>query len=190
MDIYKNVSLNDLPNERWLPLPICDRYHCSNLGRIKAIPRVKTNAFGSFTIKERIIKQTLDKKFGYLSASICFNDGSMRNIKIHRLIATTFIENKQSRPQVNHKNGCKTDNRVSNLEWATSSQNMKHAYNIGVQNKEGERHHFAKLNNESVLGIRRMHKSGLLQKYIAAKFGVSIQTINGIVKGRTWSHIL
>ena len=66
----------------------------------------------------------ITNKAGYLT--VCLYNGSKKTFRIHRLVAEAFIPNTENKPFVNHKNGIKTDNRVCNLEWATSSENNLH----------------------------------------------------------------
>lgn len=68
---------------------------------------------------------------GYVNVTI-YNNGCKKNKSLHRLIAKAFIENKENKPEVNHINGIKTDNRLENLEWCTSSENKSHAFKIGI----------------------------------------------------------
>ncbi|MBO5714322.1 MAG: HNH endonuclease [Clostridia bacterium] len=66
---------------------------------------------------------------GYLGISFWIRGKSYRKL-VHRLVAEAFIPNPENKPEINHKNGIRNDNRVANLEWVTHSENMKHAYKV------------------------------------------------------------
>lgn len=101
-------------------------YQISNLGRVKSLKRITVDGK---TIKERILKPGTDKP-GYEFIILRKNNKS-HNLMIHRLVAEAFIENPNKYSCVNHKDGNKLNNNVSNLEWCTYSYNLKHAILIG-----------------------------------------------------------
>lgn len=81
--------------------------------------------------KRGIIKTPHLDDCGYHELNL-YKDGAGHHRKIHRLVAEAFVENPESKTQVNHKDGCKTNNNVDNLEWSTASENMLHAYATGL----------------------------------------------------------
>ena len=108
-------------------------YSVSNLGNVRSDKRLVSRKTGGFmSYEERILKQTLNHKgYYHLSLSNSKKAGYKTRVLTHRLVAEAFIQNPDNKPQVNHINGDKTDNRVENLEWATNEENHAHK----LQNK-------------------------------------------------------
>jgi hypothetical protein len=89
----------------------------------------------------------------YLQIKLHHN-GKSKTFLLHRLIAMHFIPNENNYREINHKNGIKTDNRLSNLEWCTSQYNKIHAYNEGLnKSKKGKDH-----NNYGKTGVLSNNK--------------------------------
>ena len=137
-------------------------------------------------IKNRFMKFSLNA-YGYYRVTLQI-DGKPKQKLVHRLLAEAFIKNPKNKPQVNHKNGIKTDIRLSNLEWVTPSENMKHKYKTGLDCNKGERHSRVKLRAQDVIFIRK--KEGLLTtKELSCKFNVTYRHIRHIQTRKTWGHI-
>ena len=115
-----------MKNEEWRDVVGYEgRYQVSSMGRVKSLERKVRHWRGGERIqKERILKPSNDRR-GYLLVSLC--DGEKRKtFSVHRLVCQAFHENPDNKPQVNHINEIKTDNRACNLEWCTCKQNVNH----------------------------------------------------------------
>lgn len=128
MVTFENLSLNNINGEMWASVNGYEGvYEISNMGRIKSLDR--TWMQGGRCKEEHIMRQSFMKN--YLSITLC-KDGDERTTKIHRLVAKAFIANPTNKKQVNHKNGNKLDNRSVNLEWNTPTENIRHAFEMGL----------------------------------------------------------
>lgn len=125
-----------MDNEVWFPIVGYETTHeVSNIGRVKSLAKSWVSGrHNSVRFTEDKILSPITTRLGYLTVNI-HRDGVRKVLKIHRLVATAFIPNPQNKQEVNHKNGVKTNNEVGNLEWATKSENNKHAYDTGLNPK-------------------------------------------------------
>ena len=125
---------------------------------------------------------------GYLHVHL-LNRGKGKCVRLHRLVAEHFIPNPHGYKQVNHKNGVKTDNRASNLEWCNARYNMQHAKETGLFKVSGEDNPSAKLTWKDVRQIRSEYVRGSVEHgtvALARRYNVSNVMIGKIVRGECW----
>ncbi|RPJ24176.1 MAG: hypothetical protein EHM25_14680, partial [Nitrosopumilales archaeon] len=153
-----------------------DYYEISSLGRFRSKTRTIINKNGKkFLYHSRIIEPRLDK-YGYLRVQLNKNNKAIYRT-VHRLVAIHFIPNPNNYPQVNHIDGIKINNAVSNLEWCTVYDNLNHSYSSGLKQ--------IKLSKQDVSNIREMYKLGdCTQKEIGVIFNVSKEHVNGIINNK------
>lgn len=176
-EVWKDIIYGDIK---------INMYEVSNMGHI----RNKLNGH---------MMSLYPSEKGYMMATLMINTNKSRSIKIHRIVAKTFIPNDDiDCTEVNHKNGNKTDNSVSNLEWVTHIQNIHHAYtNNMVPILRGTDNGNSKLSEDDVrliciLLVRFCGKlSMVFHKVNSIKTDkrINIYNIIDIKTKRTWKHI-
>lgn len=120
MDIYKDLSLEDLPKEEWRDIVGYEGlYQVSNMGRVRSLERLDTKGR---KVKRKIRKLTMSNT-GYLCVSLYDKRGIGSLFCVHLLVLTAFVSNVENKPCVDHINTIRTDNRVENLRWATYKEN-------------------------------------------------------------------
>jgi len=111
-------------------------------------------------------------------------DGVRYYAMAHRLVWVWLVGPIPSGMEINHRNGKKQDNRLSNLEVVSASENVKHAYRIGLKDESGEHNPAAKLTDAEIEQIRTLYATGhVRQGELATQFSVAFQTISKIVRG-------
>jgi hypothetical protein len=141
-------------------------YSVSDAGNVRSNKKITWNGKTNCVRKERIMIAKTQKKTGYKRVNLSLR-GVKKSLSVHRIVAEAFIRNSKNLPTVNHKNGIKTDNNKSNLEWSTHSEQNKHAIKLGLKKVAGENHSQHKLTDEMVKSIRMRFKAGdCLARYI------------------------
>ncbi|MCC0179672.1 HNH endonuclease [Waterburya agarophytonicola K14] len=162
----ENLVLRHAP-EYWQTIEEFPNYLISNLGRVKSK-------------KTRKILKPYKTNRGYLTVGFWL-EGRKKRVSIHRLVAQAFLLNPGNLPEVNHINGCKTDNTLVNLEYCTRRSNVIHAFRTGLQK--------TKLSKKMVLKVFEYRKQGLSLREVGKLLGVSHSTIWEIEKGLIYQDL-
>lgn len=131
--------------EIWKDIENFSKYQVSNLGNVKSKDRY-TKAKDNEIIhrKEFLLKGFINKK-GYKQVTLYDDNGKPKTMRVHKLVALTFIENENNLSQINHIDGNKLNNEVSNLEWISNYDNMQHAIKNGLIDQELRKENMSKL---------------------------------------------
>jgi len=167
----------------------------TKVAKVKDFPRysIWSNGMvwsdGNKRHKPRFLKEYVSRD-GYAQVYLS-NDNGRRMYYVHRLVADAFLDRHEGLNEVNHKDGNKLNNILSNLEWSSRSNNMKHAFGAGLKEaKKGESNYNHKLSDEQVRYIRNFAKRyGKKYKQLAEELGVAPSTVRRIAIGESWSHV-
>lgn len=139
-------------------------------------------------VEMKRIKTTINNR-GYEIAVITVKNVSI-NISVHRLMALTFLENPENKPQINHKDGNKLNNTIENLEWVTNSENLKHAFRNGLNKSPMKNPETAKKVSLKLKGRYTLGESRTARKVIDTKTGKVYGCIKEVADlfGFNYSH--
>lgn len=164
-----------MEKEIWKEVKGFENYLVSNLGNVKTkAGRLKAINYGSCG-------------YGYLEL---WSKNKSKHFRVHRLVAQHFLDNSDNLPQVNHKDGDKKNNKLSNLEWCSAKENIRHAIDNDLSSiKYGSRNLASKLKEEDVLFIRANAKTTHTVRELSKMFKVSTTNIYNILANKKWVKV-
>jgi len=166
----------------WRPIPDWPAYEVSSDGHVRRVRRSKGALAGC------VLRPMRNKKTRYLSVCLCESPRSKR-IDIHRLVALAFLGPQPSeRHLVAHNDGSRTNNAVTNLRWATQSENLRDCRSHGTA-MIGSKNPSASISELDVRAIRRMKTLGIPRAVIAEGYGMHIRSIFRILSNTSWEHV-
>lgn len=168
--------------ENWKKIQHFENYEVSDLGNVR-------------NSRFRILNP--GKSRGYLKVGL-FKNGKGKNYFIHRLVAQAFIPNPENKPQVNHINGITSDNRLCNLEYNTPKENIKHAIDSGLINRntfliaENKRKKVIQINpnnQEVIQTFISAHEASKKTGFNRGNISTACRSKNVMVGGYYWAYI-
>ena len=175
--------------ELWKPIENYEGlYEVSNKGNVRSLDRDVQYKKTDFTMKIKGVdlKPNVLKK-GYLQVGLSKN-GKRKSMLVHRLVMNAFNPTTDENLQINHIDGNKENNEVSNLEWVTAIENTNHAYDTGLRDDTIGNNR--KLTEDEVLEIIDLYETGnYTQKELGNKYNIGRNTVGEILLGKTWSWL-
>lgn len=165
-----------MDNEVWKNIKYYfGKYKVSNMGRIMD--------------KNGDLLSLYDHPRGYKSVSLSLCDNYRLKL-VHRIVAETFIPNPENKPQINHKDGNKENNKVNNLEWVTQKENSVHASENGLLLRKKYNSNISKLQKNEVLQIRSIYEQKwVTMKEVANAYNISIQAVSKIIRRQSYKYL-
>lgn len=175
----------------WRPVLIPGHPEASLHFSVSSNGEIRRETDSIFKKKGDLLKPTVESE-GYSVITLIW-PGFRKMMKVHRLVAMAFIPNQYQKPQVNHLNGVRSDNRLTNLEWSTNKENNIHAIKILGRKHEsitGENQWNARLTEQDVKEIRAWWATGdVTQRALGLRWGVGQPRIGKIVNRKQWRHV-
>lgn len=177
----KIIPIENLEGEVWVDIEKYKGvYMISNKLRIKRIMHRKNPT-------DKLMKYYSPEN-DYHITGLTVN-GKVNSELVHRLVAIAFIPNPLNLPEVNHKNGIKSDNRIENLEWVTCAENTQHAFDTGLnKGKKGRHYNFINLTEKDILEIRAIGNS-VSAMVLGQKYKIGRNNIYKILNKEVWNNI-
>jgi hypothetical protein len=162
-------------------------YQVSDFGNIKRI----IDQYGY--IVNRILVNNI-RPCGHLSVVLSLK-GKTKTRLVHHLVLEAFVGLRQVGTECRHLDGNPANNKLYNLKWGTRGENVKDAMEHGtfslppINDLRGSKSSSAKLNDNKIVEIRKLHAEGMSDTEIAKKYKVCRQTINSIINNKRWEHV-
>ena len=169
--------------EQWKPIPAFEgRYEISSFGRVRGLPRTITYKDGRVgKVQGKPLRGTIGNN-GYVHISL---DSTHRYL-VHRLVAIAFLGKPEDGFIVNHRDGNKTNNHISNLEWASYKENNNHARTSGLNSQDNELCNLHKYQDGLVMAVLILHAAEKFsQREIANLVGITQPHVSEIIAGKT-----
>ena len=183
-------------DEEFRPIPHYEgAYEVSATGVVRSIPRVVLRRSGRpLAVTGGVLSATVSNR-GYMRVSLSVA-GGLRRWGVHQLVAAAWLPKPPRKIGthkggfvVNHKDGSKLNNHVSNLEYIDTAANLRHARATGLLSAKGELNNKAKVGEAQVREIRELYSQGWRQVQLAARFGIDQTSVSRIVLRKSWAHV-